>query len=120
MSGAAFFDYDPVLRGYRFIVLTESEPKIEAFESHRHEEGWSSTYAAWELDGDVVTYTGHDDGVDCDGRLSRTSRYVCPVADLASREPYAADGETPPPFRLPEWTEGRRSQRDYAAESCGY
>lgn len=120
MSAAAFFDYDPVLAGYRYLVLTEADPKIETFESHQHEEGWSSTYACWELDGDVVTYTSHDDGTDCDGRLSRTSTYSCPVGELASREPYAPEGETAPPFRLPTWYEGRHSQRDHAAESAGY
>lgn len=117
---AAFFDYDPVLAGYRYLVLTEAEPKIEAFESHRHEEGWSSTYVCWELTGDVVTCSITDDGTDCDGRLTRHSTYVCPVAELATREPYAAEGETPPPFRLPTWYEGRHSQRDYSAEAAGY
>ena len=117
---ASFFDYDPVLAGYRFLVLTEGAPAIEAGESHEHEEGWSSTYVRWELDGDVVTYTSHSDGRDCDGRMSTTSTYSCRVAELASQEAYAPEGETPPPFRVPTWREGRASQRDYAAESAGY
>lgn len=122
---ASFFDYDPTISAYRFIQLSDDTPELEVSESHQHEEGWSSTYVRWALDGDVVTCEEHTDGRDCDGRMSTSTTAWCPVSALAAVEVYASgDHEAseggPLPFRVPEWRQGRRSRRDYSAEAAGY
>jgi hypothetical protein len=125
MSRAAFFDYDDSTSGYRFIVLTGDSPVLETSERHQHEEGWSSTYTRWELDGDVVTCSTYTGGRDCDGRHSSTFVVACPVGELAAREVYADGNDEasvggPLPFRVPAWAERSRGQRDYSAEAAGY
>ena len=119
---AAFLDYDPSIEGYRYIVLTSTSPVLETTTGGRHEEGWSRTDTRWELDSEAgtVTCTTDHDGQDCDGRLSSRYVQVCPVADLAAREPYHDDNEPPHPFRVPDWRERDSSRRDYAAEAAGY
>lgn len=125
MRPASFFDYDPSIRGWRFIRLTEEEPTLDTGERHQDEEGWSSTSTRWALDGDRVvctTYRGHRD---CDGHSSSTCVVACPVSDLAAREVYG-DGDAeasvsgPYPFRVPAWDEEHFAQRDHAAEAAGY
>ncbi len=122
---ASFFDYDPTIGAYRFIVLTDESPTVEATSGGQHEEGWSRTWISWTLEGDVVIYRQATDGTDCDGRMSTESEYHCPIAKLATREVYAngnaeASEDGPLPFRVPEWTDGRASQLDYSAEDAGY
>ena len=51
----------------------------------RHEEGWSSYGQQWENDGEAVTWGEYSDGVDCDGRLSQSSTYMCALGDLKAR-----------------------------------
>lgn len=122
---ASFFDYDVTIGAFRYIVLTSSAPVVEAMTCSEDEEGWSRTACTWTLDGDRVVHTVYRDGRDCDGRYSSDDVYSCPVSDLAASIPgrTQADEEngTPPhPFKVPVWTEGRRSQRDYTAEAAGY
>ena len=122
---AAFVDYDTAIGGYRYIVLTTDAPIVESSHGGQHEEGWSRTYERWELDGDVVVYTCHTDGVDCDGRMTTTTRCYCGLANLADREVYeSGDAEAsesgPLPFRVPRWEHHRSRQRDYSAEAAGY
>lgn len=115
-----FFDYDPTISAYRYIVLSPENPKVEAFTSGEHEEGWSSTAVTWELDGDVVRCTVYTDGRDCDGRMSSCDVSVCSIGCLADRVPYCAEGEKAHPFKVPEWTDEKSSRRDYSAEAAGY
>lgn len=125
LSTVSFFDYDVTISTWRYVTLSVDSPKVEATSGGQHEEGWSRTWISWELEGDTVIYREYTDGRDCDGRMSTSSLYSCPVADLAKRDVYAsgnaeASVDGPLPFRAPDWTEGRRSQRDYSAESAGY
>lgn len=121
MIRAAFFDYDPSIHGYRFIVLTEDAPVLETSDRHQHEEGWSATYTRWALDGDVVTCSTYTDGRDCDGRHSTTCAVVCPVTALAVHDVHDWEGDGALlPFRVPAWAERSRGQRDYTAEAAGY
>ena len=124
---AAFFDYDPSISGYRYIVLTTDAPTLDTHTGGPDEEGWSATYTRWILDSDegTVTCETTTDGADCDGRMSTRSDVVCDVADLASVVPGRTqeDEETGAPllpFKVPAWRDVRRSQRDYSAEAAGY
>jgi hypothetical protein len=116
---ACFFDYDVTIGSYRYLTIPEGET-VTAHESHQHEEGWDATWIEWSFDGEVVTCRTVTDGRDCDGRMITDDAVTCPVADLASVTPYAPEGEAAPPFLLPAWQAGRRSQRDYTAEAAGY
>ena len=115
MTSLSFHDYDPILRGHRFVVLTDDEPRVEHYERSAHDEGWSSTHIVWELlPGGLVTCTLDSDGVDCDGRLYKSDVYVCRVGALAS---LAVKGL---PFLQPTWERSTGRQRDYSAEAAGY
>lgn len=84
------------------------------------EEGWSWSGNTWTHDGDTVTWEWCDDGVDCDGRLTRGGALVCPLTELqADRREQEQEGERIA-FRFPNWTEHRQWQRDHAAEAMGY
>lgn len=101
---------------------------VELYESHRTDEGWSSTYERY----DYVRFDGGDlglaceivtDGSDCDGRLTHSSESICPLTDLMAREPFASiDGndQIDDRVRFPEWQVCCRNQRDYEAEKAGY
>ena len=95
----------------------------------RHDEGWSSRGATWEWDGEVLTEQSGSDGTDCDGRLSTASESFCAFDKLRAVQAYDwHDFDYPlPQIKLPvdgvffpEWTRGKQSQRDYAAEAMNY
>ena len=48
----SFFEWEPSIEGYRCIILTEDAPSAESGGSDRHEEGWSSWWTGWTLEGD--------------------------------------------------------------------
>jgi len=116
---AQFFIWNCKAEAYLFVGLTEEAPVYESGSSSRHDEGWSSEWERYTLDGDTVQREWCSDGTDCDGRLSRSGEDSCPVSELATRVPYGYTEENAP-FRLPEWREEDRSQRDYSAEAAGY
>lgn len=122
---ASFFDYDPTISGYRYILLTEEDPTLETGESHQTDEGFSAVYTRWTLRDGVVYCQTDTDGRDCDGRMCTTTVFTCPVADLAAREVYTdgnaeASESGPLPFRVPAWERSGYGQRDYSAEAAGY
>ena len=90
----------------------------------RTDEGWSSECSAWWVDAEQpdTVWSSHDsDGVDCDGRLSRSATFCCRVDqldanDLDHLDPAERDGVP----GVPAWERAHASQRDYAAEAMGY
>jgi hypothetical protein len=125
MRTASFFDYDPTIGAYRFIQLTEENPTVEAYHGAPDEEGYHAEWIQWTLEDGLVVCTSDSDGRDCDGRHSSHSVYSCPVAELADRQTHEPNTDfdadpVPLPFKVPNWTEGKRSQRDYTAEAAGY
>ena len=86
------------------------------------EEGWSWSGNTWTHNGDTVTWDWCDDGVDCDGRLTRGGELVCAVTELqADRRKNNQDHDQEDEgMAIPDWTEQNRWQRDHAAEAMGY
>lgn len=125
---AAFFDYDPSISGYRYIVLTDEDPILETSSGGPTDEGYSYTETRWALDTDegTVRCETTTDARDCDGWISHQSDVECHIDDLASLDVYPDGGDAeasehgPAPFRVPAWREVFYSQRDYSAEAAGY
>jgi hypothetical protein len=88
--------------------------RLELFQLQRHEEGWSSSGKSFEHTGEAILQEIHDDGTDCDGRLTYSSTSVCPLAELAA---FVSDYFEEP---LPRWTVLESEQRDFNAEAAGY
>lgn len=79
--------------------------------------------------GVVVLRRWQSDGVDCDGRLTRSGVDYCVREYLQSGHlPYLTEGELADPMivsawegvRYPAWVAGERSQCDEYAEAAGY
>jgi hypothetical protein len=83
------------------------------------DEGWSSREEIWSLVQGNLWQHIYNDGVDCDGRLSTESAYMCPVDKLAA---FLCEDKdlNPSQIRCPSWERRRSSQRDYSAEAAGY
>ena len=111
----------------RFIELTNNAacgfvkltvPDGETIWHYYHtttDEGYSSRLIAWTNADGHVTVEIHDDGRDCDGRMSHHAVYRCPLSQLRSEPAYDA-----PDVLLPRWQQVSHSQRDYAAEAMNY
>jgi hypothetical protein len=86
-------------------------------------EGYSCEHNTWEWDGSHLTENSGYSGTDCDGRhSSQSNRFVEPER-IKSVQCFAWwDNEKFPILGMfmPDWTEGKRSQRDYSAEAAGY
>lgn len=79
------------------------------------DEGWSRESVMWTFENGVVTRHSCNDGVDCDGRLTRSYVDSCSAANLASEPAYYHPG-----FKIPAWETVNASQRDYSAEAMNY
>lgn len=88
---------------------------LSTYRGGSHSEGCWSEFCSWTHEGDGVRYEHATDGTDCDGRLSSGAKAFCPLGQLKALESCEASGI----FR-PFWKWGQSSQRDYAAEACGY
>lgn len=77
------------------------------------DEGWHAEGETWRYECGVVLNEMWTDGVDCDGRLSTESEFVCPWTDLAAHV-------TPDKVGTPKWERASAGQRDYSAEAMGY
>jgi hypothetical protein len=88
--------------------------------SHATDEGWAAEYQKYEYDDEamVVRSTMVDDGVDCDGRLTREAEYTCSLHLLLSMSSDMDEYGWRPD--RPEWQKGHACQRDYEAEKAGY
>ena len=94
--------------------------ELEHYTVESHDEGWSSDETTWRHAGDRVERFWRTDGVDCDGRLTRTGADECPEADLhAGFDPQAA-GYTDMPVKLPRWSDPDVSVYDQYARAAGY
>ncbi len=120
MKAVSFFDYHPGMSTYVLVTLTAEAPTVQWGGSERTDEGWDSWCSEYTLRPHGVRLTSFTDGRDCDGRMSTQSEYYCAFDQLASSDPYAEEGETPAPIKLPTWVQGRSGQRDYSAEAMGY
>ena len=112
MKNARFWTY--INGSWSKLTLSADRPSIHHYQGSPTDEGWSSESHQWRLDDGVVEEHICDDGVDCDGRLTRYSEWACPVEDLqkSPRE----DGE----IMTPAWQEQGGYQRDQYAEMAGY
>lgn len=88
--------------------------RLSLFHAERHEEGWNCSRKSFEHTGEAILQEIHDDGTDCDGRLTYSSTSVCPLAELAA---FVTDYFEEP---LPRWTVLESEQRDFTAEAAGY
>lgn len=92
------------------------------------DEGWGILEETWSLDegGETLRRTWLSDGVDCDGRMTRTESYVCPVSARMSAAPPNMEWASPAERRAvegtlwPAWKLVSGRQRDYQAEAAGY
>ena len=93
---------------------------IEHYSGGATDEGWAHTVTIWAFDGngDYVTRTEAGRALDCDGITSWDHVSSCPIGLLRAHRATGDDVGLWPP--MPEWSNGHRSQRDYAAESAGY
>jgi hypothetical protein len=80
------------------------------------DEGWSRHSETLSHDGSGIVSEACEDGVDCDGRLTRYGVYRCALDKLASRDCSLSDA----PGLLPEWESISSRQRDEYAESMNY
>jgi hypothetical protein len=97
-----------------FVKLTLREGQtLRAFKSWTTEEGWGSRAETFEHEGEIVRRESVDDGVDCDGRLTRVFEGFCSVAGMANGN--TIDGVT-----FPKWDEIKSRQYDYQAIAAGY
>lgn len=78
------------------------------------DEGWASAYSQYQFNGSHVLVECESDGCDCDGRLTDSRLFVCPLANLKAIE---ADEDRP---ARPEWEKVRARQFDEYAEMAGY
>lgn len=85
--------------------------------TNKDEEGWSRCAASWEHRGDAVVEKSYFEGRDCDGRISTSKVFRCPIGLLQSVREECPDQPMPP---RPDWEEVNSWQRDYAAEAMGY
>jgi len=86
-------------------------------ESHRTEEGFSSTVTEYSFDGEYVTRSTEYSGRDCDGRLDTYSTVRAHHLDLAAwkgGEPRRAS------CWYPKWERVEAWQRDHSAEAMNY
>lgn len=86
------------------------------------DEGWSSTLTEWYHDLDTVERSDFSDGVDCDGRISRSNESSCPIEYLKARDMSQVDGMEKENASIfaPEWEHGRGAVYDREAEKAGY
>lgn len=82
----------------------------------RTDEGWSAELNEWTHEVTHVENEWATDGVDCDGRLSRSGVAVCIVESL--REGWADDQHAGVVY--PKWKQYDYGQRDYSAEAMNY
>jgi len=78
------------------------------------DEGWTLEVNTYSYDGRFVECQWLNDGVDCDGRLTRSGESYCHVHGLASG--YRDEDE----ITYPDWTQFDERQRDYSAEAMNY
>ena len=110
-SVVTFRIYDVSLDAVRVLTLTEGQ-EIVVEHGGPTEEGWHSERHTYHLDGARVVRESETDGQDCDGRLSTSTVYACPLTDLEAHE---CDG-----LGYPLWSRVTGRQRDYSAEAMGY
>lgn len=82
------------------------------------DEGYSCRWESYTLDAELGTVlsTITSEGRDCDGRMDRSSSFVCPVDQLrGGQECYEFPGNF-----MPAWERTGSHQRDYSAEAAGY
>jgi len=97
------------------VTLRGDGARLEHTVGGQHDEGWWRQAAVFELESGIVERLIVDDGVDCDGRLTRHRSSYCTIDRLrAACNPYRPDV----PF--PAWTDAESGQRDYSAEAMGY
>lgn len=79
------------------------------------EEGYYYEWDSYIHEGTFVRNCHSVKARDCDGRLDQEIELICPLDQLKACEPdeYAD-------VQRPAWETVTRSQRDYAAEACGY
>jgi hypothetical protein len=87
----------------------------------RTEEGWSYTTETWTHDGEAVVVEADSEACDCDGRLDRSSIFMCPLDKLQAVSAYE-DYKVPENVGIykPQWERLSASQRDHEAEKAGY
>lgn len=116
--------------GYVRIAL-EPGQEVTFSGGGRTEEGyhwWEETYRH---EGDRITSTSSSSSRDCDGRIDNSSHWECKLDELEYSKCYdwqkiedgqeARSWEEPAiGIRMPNWTEVKSRQRDYAAEAMGY
>lgn len=78
------------------------------------DEGWHSESEQFWHEGDVIVRERVSDGCDCDGRLTTTSEYICPLSDLA--ENFVEEDN----LAYPEWIRKNSCQYDEFARTMGY
>jgi hypothetical protein len=88
--------------------------RLSLFHAERHEEGWHCIRKSFEHTGEAILQEIHNDGTDCDGRLTYSSTSACPLAELGA---FVSDCCKEP---LPRWTVLESEQRDFSAEAAGY
>ena len=93
------------------LTLTPGQ-RLHHYKAYQTEEGWNSELEVWTHEGDHVSLYYCNDGVDCDGRLTREGELICPLDMLKAHE---HEGEF-----YPVWEEEKHWQRDYYAEAMGY
>jgi hypothetical protein len=119
--------------GWVKLSIPPGEP-WEWCHAHPTDEGWSSESIRWTNDGQCVTREWCDDGVDCDGRLTRSGSDYCPIEQLRAnavceRESmwqledgttiFMADEENEGIY-TPEWEKGDSSVYDENAVLANY
>ncbi len=94
---------------------------LSTFESYRTDEGYHREVNTYSHHGEAVVCEWFETGRDCDGRYERGGERLCPLADLAARDSYAAlPIRENVGIKSPEWQRVVGYQRDHAAEAAGY
>ena len=111
MKTARFWHYS---HGGAVLIKIRQGQTLHHWVGHSTDEGWTSSTSVWTFDGETLVSEWCDDGVDCDGRLTRSGSSVCTAANLKAGY-VDEDG-----LAFPLWERGDEYQRDYSAEAMNY
>ena len=84
------------------------------------DEGWRRDLVVFSLQGRAIQKDWVNDERDCDGRLTRYGRSICPVSARAKISSPGWGVEKRSRARLPSWGVVYSHQRDEYAERMGY
>ena len=120
MRNARFWEY---VNGEWIKITVKPGQSLAWSQGGPNEEGWNMEGFRFRYIDDAIRADYWSDGRDCDGRMSDSSSFTCPISRLQVRKPNVFGGEVYGPedgSLLPAWDKLDSQHRDYSAEAAGY